>query len=111
MVRVIAICTAAISFGCCEDYVVQSARSVDGAVARVVSRECGATVGFVTKVMLSSHEVLQMHADARTVSVQWESDGKTLLVTIPDEIARRDIFVKKSSADGRTIRYVRDGEE
>jgi len=104
-VRMVAICGAAISFGCCEDRILQSAKSVDGGVARVVSRECGATVGFVTRVMLGSREILRMNADARTVSVQWESNGKTLLVSIPDDIAGRDILVRESSADGRMIKY------
>jgi len=106
-VRMVAICGAAISFACCEDSTVQSATSADGAVVRVVSRECGATVEFVTRVMLGSREILRMNADARTVSVRWEGDGKTLFISIPDDIASRDIFVKGSSADGRVIKLRR----
>ena len=93
-VRMVAICGAAISFACCEDSTVQSATSADGAVVRVVSRECGA-------------EILRMNAGARTVSVRWEGDGKTLFISIPDDIASRDIFVKESSADGRVIKLRR----
>ena len=48
-----------------------------------------------------------MNADARTVSVRWEGDGKTLFISIPDYIASRDIFVKESSADGRVIKLRR----
>jgi hypothetical protein len=106
-VRMVAICGAAISFACCEDSTVQSATSADGAVVRVVSRECGATVEFVTRVMLGYREILRMNADARTVSVRWEGDGKTLFISIPDDIASRDIFVKESSADGRVIKLRR----
>jgi len=106
-VRMAVVCGAAISFACCEDTTVHSAKSVDGAVARVVNRGCGATVGFVTRVMLGRREILLMNADARTVSVRWESDGKTLLISIPDDVASRDIFAQKSSADGRAIKYRR----
>jgi hypothetical protein len=106
-VRIVAICGAAICLACCEESTVQSAKSVDGAVAHVVSRGCGATVGFVTRVMLGRREILLMNADARTVSVRWESDGKTLLISIPDDVTSRDIFAQKSSADGRAINYRR----
>ena len=108
-VHVVAICGAAVSFsfGCCEENTVESARSVDGVLARVVSRECGGTVGYVTKVMLGSREILRMNANARTVSLQWEADGKTLLVSIPDDVASRDIFVKENTAGGRAIKYRR----
>jgi len=107
-VRAILVYGAAIfSAACCEENALQTARSVDGAIARVVSRECGATVGYVTKVMLGPREILRMNADARTVSLEWASDGKSLFVSIPEDVARRDIFVKENTADGRSIVYRR----
>ena len=98
---------AILSSACCEETTVHSARSVDGTSAKVVSRGCGATVGFVTRVMLGSNEVLRMNADARTISVAWGDDGKTLFVSIPEDVATRDIFVKESKAAGRNILYRR----
>src|SRR5215470_8108216 len=92
---------------CCDEYTLRSIKSDDGATARVVSRECGATVGYITKVMIDSHEVLRMNADARTVSVRWEGGGRTLFVSIPDEVSSRDIFLKENTVDRRTIKYER----
>jgi len=61
-------------------------------------------VGYVTKVMLGSREILRMNANARTVSLQWEADGKALLVLIPVDVASRDIFVEENAAGGRAIK-------
>ena len=108
MLRLALICGACASLGaCCDEYTVQTASSFDGATARVISRECGATAGYVTKVVVDSREVLRMSADPRTVSLKWAIDGRTLFVSIPEEVSRRDIFVKEDAAGRRAIKYQR----
>jgi hypothetical protein len=46
-----------------------------------------------------------MSADARDVRIRWSVDGKTAIVSIPDYVSSRDVFLQEHAAKRKTIQY------
>jgi hypothetical protein len=87
--------------GCdlCREDVVREARASDGRVARVAYRNCGATTGFATAVMLIGtlrNTDLIVVRGKWPLPVAWEADGD-LRVDLPAGLAAADVFIKKQS--------------
>ena len=69
---------------CCGGVVFESDTANDGATVLVVARDCGGTMAAVTSIFVGSEEILQMSVDPTTISIGWENDGATLIVSTPD---------------------------
>ncbi|HWE22357.1 MAG TPA: hypothetical protein VG496_00325 [Myxococcales bacterium] len=87
MAKVLASLVAAVAsaslVACCGAVVFESDPGNGGATVLVAAQQCNATTEPVTSVFVDSEEVLRMNADPETVSVRWENDGATLVVSMP----------------------------